>query len=81
MMVGLTVTTRKKQGSGVHTTISRPWAAEPVHELNACPPPSFEFPTSTKVEAWTPLAFDPKDMHGRSRRARDAFGRAGRRAR
>src|SRR5215203_2098188 len=33
-------------------------------------PPSFEFPTSTNVEAWTPLAFDPKDMHGRSRRAR-----------
>ena len=33
-------------------------------------PPSFEFPTSTNVEVWTPLAFDPKDMHGRSRRAR-----------
>src|SRR5215210_5032728 len=33
-------------------------------------PPSFEFPTSTDVEVWTPLAFDPKDMHGRSRRAR-----------
>jgi putative ABC transport system permease protein len=33
-------------------------------------PPAFEFPTSTKVEAWTPLAFDAKDMHGRSRRAR-----------
>ena len=33
-------------------------------------PPAFEFPTSTKVEVWTPLAFDPKDMHGRSRRAR-----------
>lgn len=32
--------------------------------------PAFEFPTSTKVEAWTPLTFDPKDMHGRSRRAR-----------
>jgi putative ABC transport system permease protein len=32
--------------------------------------PSFEFPTSTNVEVWTPLAFDPKDMHGRSRRAR-----------
>ncbi len=32
--------------------------------------PSFEFPTSTDVEVWTPLAFDPKDMHGRSRRAR-----------
>jgi putative ABC transport system permease protein len=33
-------------------------------------PPSFEFPTSTNVEVWTPLAFDPKDMHGASRRAR-----------
>jgi len=33
-------------------------------------PPSFEFPTSTDVEVWTPLAFDPKDTHGRSRRAR-----------
>jgi len=33
-------------------------------------PPAFEFPTSTNVEVWTPLAFDPKDMHGASRRAR-----------
>jgi putative ABC transport system permease protein len=33
-------------------------------------PPAFEFPTSTNVEVWTPLAFDPKDLHGRSRRAR-----------
>jgi len=33
-------------------------------------PPSFEFPTSTKVEVWTSLAFDPKDLHGGSRRAR-----------
>lgn len=33
-------------------------------------PPVFEFPTSTNVEVWTPLAFDPKDMHGQSRRAR-----------
>jgi putative ABC transport system permease protein len=32
--------------------------------------PAFEFPTSANVEVWTPLAFDPKDMHGRSRRAR-----------
>ena len=32
--------------------------------------PVFEFPTSTDVEVWTPLAFDPKDMHGQSRRAR-----------
>ncbi len=33
-------------------------------------PPGFEFPTATTVEVWTPLAFDPKDMHGASRRAR-----------
>ncbi len=33
-------------------------------------PPGFEFPTSTKVDAWAPLAFDPKDLHGQSRRAR-----------
>ncbi len=33
-------------------------------------PPAFEFPTSTNVEVWTPLAFDPKDLHGASRRAR-----------
>ena len=33
-------------------------------------PSSFEFPTSTNVEVWTPLAFDPKDIHGASRRAR-----------
>ena len=33
-------------------------------------PPAFEFPTSTTVEVWAPLAFDPNDMHGRSRRAR-----------
>jgi putative ABC transport system permease protein len=33
-------------------------------------PPSFEFPTSTTVAVWTPLAFDPKDLHGASRRAR-----------
>ncbi len=33
-------------------------------------PPAFEFPTSTTVEVWAPLAFDPKDMHGRSRQAR-----------
>ncbi len=32
--------------------------------------PGFEFPTATTVEVWTPLAFDPKDLHGRSRRAR-----------
>jgi putative ABC transport system permease protein len=33
-------------------------------------PQGFEFPTATTVEAWAPLAFDPKDLHGRSRRAR-----------
>jgi putative ABC transport system permease protein len=33
-------------------------------------PPAFEFPTSTSVEVWAPLAFDPKDLHGASRRAR-----------
>ena len=33
-------------------------------------PQGFEFPTSTKVDAWAPLAFDPKDLHGQSRRAR-----------
>ena len=33
-------------------------------------PPAFEFPTATNVEVWTPLAFDPKDLHGASRRAR-----------
>ena len=27
-------------------------------------PPGFEFPTATTVEAWAPLAFDPKDLHG-----------------
>jgi putative ABC transport system permease protein len=33
-------------------------------------PPGFEFPTGTNVQAWAPLAFDPKDIHGQSRRAR-----------
>ena len=33
-------------------------------------PPGFEFPTSTDVELWTPLAFDPNDRHGQSRRSR-----------
>ena len=33
-------------------------------------PQGFEFPTSTRVDAWAPLAFDPKDLHGQSRRAR-----------
>jgi putative ABC transport system permease protein len=33
-------------------------------------PPGFEFPTATKVDVWTPLAFNPKDIHGPMRRAR-----------
>ena len=33
-------------------------------------PPGFEFPTSDDAELWTPLAFDPNDAHGRSRRSR-----------
>ena len=33
-------------------------------------PPGFEFPTAASAELWTPLSFDPKDLHGRSRRAR-----------
>jgi putative ABC transport system permease protein len=33
-------------------------------------PPGFEFPTSTRVDAWAPLAFNLKDVHGASRRAR-----------
>ncbi len=33
-------------------------------------PSGFEFPTATKVEVWTPLAFNPKDIHGPMRRAR-----------
>jgi putative ABC transport system permease protein len=33
-------------------------------------PPGFEFPTATSAEVWAPLAFDPKDLHGQSRRAR-----------
>ena len=32
--------------------------------------PGFEFPPSTDAEIWTPLTFDPNDMHGRSRRGR-----------
>ena len=33
-------------------------------------PRGFEFPTATDVELWTPLSFDPNDLHGQSRRAR-----------
>jgi len=30
----------------------------------------FDFPPSGDVDVWTPLAFDPADQHGRSRKAR-----------
>jgi putative ABC transport system permease protein len=33
-------------------------------------PASFDFPPSGNVDIWTPLAFDPNDGHGRSRKAR-----------
>jgi len=33
-------------------------------------PRGFEFPTATNAEVWMPLAFNPKDLHGQSRRAR-----------
>ncbi|MAG70198.1 MAG: ABC transporter permease [Vicinamibacterales bacterium] len=32
--------------------------------------PDFEFPPAGNAQIWTPLSFDPNDMHGRSRRAR-----------
>jgi putative ABC transport system permease protein len=31
---------------------------------------AFDFPPSGHVDVWTPLSFDPRDMHGRSRKAR-----------
>jgi putative ABC transport system permease protein len=40
------------------------------YEVVGVMPPGFEFPTATKVEVWTPLAFNPKDVHGPMRRAR-----------
>ena len=40
------------------------------HTIVGVMPRGFEFPTATKVELWTPLAFNPDDAHGRSRRAR-----------
>ena len=43
--------------------------AEP-YSIVGIMPPGFEFPTSTDVELWTPLAFDPNDRHGQSRRSR-----------
>jgi putative ABC transport system permease protein len=33
-------------------------------------PPAFDFPPSGHVDVWTPLSFDPRDQHGRSRKAR-----------
>ncbi len=33
-------------------------------------PPRFEFPPGGNAQIWTPLSFDPNNMHGRSRRAR-----------
>jgi putative ABC transport system permease protein len=30
----------------------------------------FDFPPSGNIDIWTPLSFDPNDMHGRSRKAR-----------
>jgi putative ABC transport system permease protein len=33
-------------------------------------PATFDFPPSGHVDVWTPLSFDPRDMHGRSRKAR-----------
>ena len=41
-----------------------------AHTVVGIMPPGFEFPTATEVELWTPLAFDPNDAHGRSRRSR-----------
>lgn len=33
-------------------------------------PPAFDFPPGGRVDVWTPLSFDPRDQHGRSRKAR-----------
>ena len=43
--------------------------AEPYTVVGVMPA-GFEFPTAAGAQLWTPLAFDPKDLHGRSRRAR-----------
>src|SRR5262245_24850492 len=43
--------------------------AQPVTVVGVMPP-GFEFPTSTRVDAWAPLAFNLNDVHGASRRAR-----------
>jgi putative ABC transport system permease protein len=31
---------------------------------------AFDFPPGGHIDVWTPLSFDPRDLHGRSRRAR-----------
>lgn len=56
---------------------ANPAAVGTTIQLDAVPftvagvmPPGFEFPTASSVDVWTPLAFDPKDIHGASRRAR-----------
>lgn len=33
-------------------------------------PAAFDFPPGGNIDMWTPLSFDPNDMHGRSRKAR-----------
>jgi putative ABC transport system permease protein len=33
-------------------------------------PATFDFPPGGSIDVWTPLAFDPNDAHGRSRKAR-----------
>ena len=40
------------------------------YEVVGVMPPGFEFPPAGDAELWTPLAFDPNDQHGRSRRSR-----------
>jgi putative ABC transport system permease protein len=40
------------------------------HEIIGVMPAAFGFPSSSRVALWTPLAFDPKDGHGRSRQSR-----------
>ena len=51
---------------GDRSVIGRPIQLDSVpYVVVGVMPPSFEFPTSTNVEVWTPLAFDPKDLHGR----------------
>jgi putative ABC transport system permease protein len=43
--------------------------AEPYTVVGVMPE-GFEFPTAGNAQLWAPLTFDPKDLHGRSRRAR-----------